>query len=550
MSILVVAPPSPNSTRLTVANSPVSSIARTGMVMPNSQIRLVSPSRTNQLIVPPLVNTPVVVPPRTIVASGITKPPLIRLNPASAPTILGRTPLSTTPLFVTPTMVTPTVVTPRALSAPIILGAPSSVLSRPVVVTPRTTIVTPPVFSSSINRSVPIVITPSTKVIAPSSLSRLPSLTTRITPLAGSQKVITPGALANIPGFSTAPSVRTPFVSQVVTPSVSQVRTPLVSRVVTPFVSPVVTPLVSPVVTIKKENTIEENLAEKGFTVTDTIFVDVGGRLVPQYVKILNDFGQKAFVELDQEGDVVYGDGNQTMIVSKNATMVPASKQISAFEMTTRVGASGVAYECDGDICTLVQSIDTPSQPTRLVLTTASKAPRKTATVSGSATGYPIVQYSEVMTNPLGVAGIIEAATTNIRNAGYQECVKNWNDYKMAASDMNVAAGEFSNVSNMIINRLASDLRVLNGFRADYVRNPPKTEAGKIKYQSVIYNINNRQELLIALFAVCQVVPVSTEVIKEQNDNLKQSIKNLQDLFQNLGTVVQKSGVSSVAQPI
>ena len=396
-----------------------------------------------------------------------------------------------------------------------------------MIVTPRTTIVTPTVLSSPIIHSTPITITPTTTVIAPGSLTSLPTVSPRIASLSSSGG-ITPGALGNIPGFA----------GWGATPAVTPVSTTVA-----------VTPT-SPVVVARQEKTVEENLAEKGYVVTDKIFVNVGGRLVPQYVKILNDFGQTAFVELDVEGDVVYEDGNQTMIVSNDVTMVPESKQISSFEMTTRAGASGVAYECDGDVCTLVQSIDSPSQPTRLVLTTASKAPRKTLTLSRSPTAYTVIPYSKIMSDPLGAAGIIESATTDIRNAGYQECVKNWNDYKMAASDMNTTATEFSSVSNMILNRLASDLRTLNGFRAGYVRNPPKTEAGKEKYRSVVYNINNRQELLIALFAICQVVPVSTEVIREQNENLKQSTKNLQDLFQNLGTVVQSPNTPVVSGAI
>lgn len=530
---LLVSPPSP---RFLVANSPVSNITRTGLVSPGSQLQVIS-TPSNRFVAASSVRTPLVIPPRSVVASGVSRPPLIRLNPASAPTTLNRS------LLVTPTFVTPALVTPRALTAPIGSGISStpiaspvfvtprstvvtptvlsSPIASPVFVTPRTTVVTPTVLSSPIIRSTPVTITPTTTVVAPGSLAKLPPI---------SQTVITPGALGNIPGFGTAPVVRS--------------------------VSPTVTS-VSPVVVVKQGKTIEEKLAEFGYVVTDKIFVSVnddggsgGRRIIPQYFKTKNSLGQTSFVELDVEGDVVYEDGNKTLIVSNEATMVPESTQISAFQSATIEGAHGVAYECNGDICTLVKSVDSPNQPIRLVLTSASTPSNKTVILSGSSVAYPVVTLSDVIGRPLATAGIIESATTNIRNAGYQECVKNWNGYKVAASEMNTTATEFSSVSNMIINRLASDLRTLNGFRAGYVRNPPKTEAGKEKYRSVVYNINNRQELLIALYAICQVVPVSTEVIKEQNDNLKQSTKNLQDLFQNLGTVVQSPNTPVVSRTI
>lgn len=508
---LLVSPPSP---RFLVANSPVSSITRTGLVSPASQVQVIS-TPSNRFVTASPVRTPLVIPPRSVVASGVSRPPLIRLNPASAPTTLNRS------LLVTPTFVTP-ISTPKALSAPIAPRVLTTPIASPIFVTPRATVVTPTVLSSPIIRSTPITITPTTTVVAPGSLAKLPTISPRVVSLA-SQAVITPGALGNIPGFGTAPVVRS--------------------------VSPTVT-AVSPVVVVKQEKTIEEKLAEFGYVVTDKIFVKSGGKIIPQYMKTKNSLGQTSFVELDVEGDVVYEDGNQTMIVSSEATMIPESTQISAFKSATIEGAHGVAYECDGDICTLVKSVDSPNQPIRLVLTSASTPSNKTLKLSKSPISYPVVTLSDIIGRPLATAGIIESATTNIRNAEYQKCVKNWNDYKMAASEMNTTATEFSSVSNMILNRLASDLRTLNGFRAGYVRNPPKTEAGKEKYRSVVYNINNRQELLIALYAICQVVPVSTEVIKEQNENLKQSTKNLQDLFQNLGTVVQSPNTPVVSRTI
>nr|QBK90769.1 MAG: uncharacterized protein LCPAC201_00700 [Pithovirus LCPAC201] len=385
--------------------------------------------------------------------------------------------------------------------------------------------VVPPVVSPPRNLISPVVVTPRTTVVTPGSLSRLPSVNQSILSDVNrrvSAPVVTPGALGQIAGFGS--TVTTPTIISS-TPTVLQ---PVAMR----------------------EKTIEEKLAEKGYIVIDKIFVQDAVGILPQYFKAKNNFGQTVFIELDTVGDVVYENESQTMIVTQNASMVPVSKQIGTYECSMSGGACGVAFDCDGEICTLIKSIDSPDQPTRLILTTASRPQTKSLTLSDSPTAYTVVRLSDILADPLATAGIIEKSTSSIRNAGYQECKENWNDFEKATSEMKMSATEFSSTSSMILDRLASDLRTLNNFRAAYVKSPPTTEEAKEKYQSVVYNIDNRQELLVALFAICQAIPTSTQVIKEQGVALKESAQDLRNIFQNLGTVVSGSTIPKVSQTI
>ena len=507
---IVVAPPSPG--RLSIQSAPVVNVTRPGVVFLNHRINSVTPVTTpiiggtpptNHLL-GPLPGGPVTIswPP-----TSNPGPPINNPGPSSRNVTVPFSPrLATSSTVMRPPLIK---LSPRA---PTVVSGSSRVLSVPIVssVVPtssnfsNSTVLPAPVFFPTSGIS-PIVVTPKTTVV-------------------------TPGALGRIPGFG------------------STVTTPIVI----PSINASGTPIVLPSATITSETrTIEENLAEKGYIVTDKIFVRTPpSGIVPQYMKAKNNFGQTVFIELDSEGDVVYESENQTMVVSQNASMVPVSKQIGIYECSLSGGACGVAFDCEGEVCTLTKSIDSPNQPTRLVLTTTTKPTEKSLSLSGSPIAYPVVRYSDIMSDQLSTAAAIEKSTSSISNARYQECKEDWNDFRKATAEMNAAAGEFSRASDMILNRVASDMRTLKSYRAFYVQSPPKTELAEAKFQSVVYNINNRHESLIALFAICNVVPISTQALKEQAEALKQSTKNLRDVFQDLGTVVTGSTIPKVSQSI
>lgn len=458
--------------------SPVINVSRTGLITPRSPVSIVGRPLT----------TPAPLSPR--IAATTTRPPLIQLRPTT-PVIspVGR-PVTVTPR-VSPIITPPTrVVTPRTFVTPRV---------SPIITTP-TRVVTPRVVTPVITQT-PRIITPTAPVV-----------------ISPRSTVVSPGPLGQIPGFGSprAPSLVTP--------------------VITPGISP---PIVS--TPTAREKTIEEKLGEKGYVVTDKVFVRTNEGMYPKYMKVKNNLGQTMFVELDLEGDVVYQGENQTMIVSKEASMVPLSKQIGTFDCAMMGGACGVAFDCEGEICTLTKSVDSPSQPTRLVLTTASSPQEKRLTLTGSPTAYPVVRYSDVMSNQMATAASVEKSTKAIRNAGYQECMENWREYQRATDQLNVAAREFIRMSDGAMRGLARDLRTLNSYRTAYLSAPMTTSADQEKFKSVVSNIDDRQERLIALFATCQIVPTATEALKVQTEAIQQSVKSLKDTFQDLGKVVSKT---------
>jgi hypothetical protein len=257
-------------------------------------------------------------------------------------------------------------------------------------------------------------------------------------------------------------------------------------------------------------------------------------------MKVLTDLGDTAYVQLDSPGNVVYEGKDRTMIVSQNVSVVPEAKQIGTYQCATiGSGVCGIAYDCEGEVCTLTKSIDSPDQPIRTVLTTASKPSETRLTLAGSPVAYPVVRYSDTISNPSVTKRSIILSTSSIRNATYQECIENWNEYKKATMEMTAASDDFMRTYTMAMNQIAADLKRLGNYRAEYIRNPPVTVVEKEKFDAVVFNINNRNQLLIGLFGICQVVRGSTDAIKEQTSALQQSTKNLKEMYQDLGKVVK-----------
>lgn len=287
---------------------------------------------------------------------------------------------------------------------------------------------------------------------------------------------------------------------------------------------------------LPREKPIEDLLADKGFIVTDKIFLsNEYGKVSVKYLKATTDLGQTAFIELDKSGEVRYQPDSRTMIQEDVASMVPQSKITGAYECSMQGGGCGIAYDCHDEICVMTRPADSVDSPSTVVLKVASSPTSKELVLSGVPTAYPVVRFSDAYENPLVTKASIEISTKAIRNAGVQECRQYYDDTRKALAEVNNALTANYQAANKYTKTLAQETNVLQQYRATYVSRSPISEDEKNKSEEVVHRLHTRGEQVIELFKLCEALPSITVRLRELTNEITEMTKTINV---NAGTVV------------
>lgn len=282
--------------------------------------------------------------------------------------------------------------------------------------------------------------------------------------------------------------------------------------------------------------TVEDLLSEQGFTVTDKVFLDRNGKTYAKYFKATTDLGQSVYIELDVEGQVKYQPNSRTMVeedigtIFPTSTIVPESKMKGMYQCSINGGGCGVIYDCDGEICVMSRPADSVDEPTTVVLKSMSNSTEKQLIVSGVPTAYPVIRLSDALENPLITKASIERSIKAIRNAAVQECKIYYDDARKAVNGLSNALSENYNVANRYTTSLASDIKTLQQYRADYVEMSQKSELNKNNkenFEKVIQMLHDKGDQITELFKLCEALPSMTNRIKQLTSELDDMIKTI-----------------------
>ena len=285
------------------------------------------------------------------------------------------------------------------------------------------------------------------------------------------------------------------------------------------------------------DGTIEQQLASRGYISKDKVIIrDANGQISSRYIKAVNDRGQTVLVDLDTDGNVVIFqsdlDRKNILIESKNGSNIPYSAMIGSYECAG-MDVCGVAFECDGEVCTLTRT--EAAEPKMVVLTTAEKIITRQGLFGDTPISYPIVRLSEILVDPIRVGDAIDKATRRIRAAAYEIALDELCMTEKALVEMNLSFQRLVNEQKRIYKVLYRTLEEVEQLRDRHLKSGLKCDADREKYRKVIYNLHRRHEMLVDLLRVSRetsnlrslTLPVS-EKMNELSEFLGNAFKGLE----------------------
>ncbi len=422
----------------------------------------------------------------------------------------------------------PSLVQLKPLSAPL---TPGTIVRTPSVrVTPVTTVAGRFSIEPSIRPATPV---------SPSILQAPPSPT--------------PGILSGMPGFTTSPRV-TPIVTTRVTPAGRTILSAPFPVTVAPS-PPVVLPptVLSAPATIPfikdKVVTVEDSLAEKGYRVTDRIFVMHNGVKHAKYVKVTSSMtGEEFLVELNRKGQVIDQPGSRVTVAVREASIVPETTIRASYDECVKgTGVCGIAFDCTDEVCVVKRPATSAEVVTPIVLKVASGPTAREAVISGLPTALPVLSSVEIEQSPREAAAAGERGLKAIRNASWRECVDNWRDLDRATTEMRAAEMEFRNLIfgtpqtstkgrvPGVFEQLATDINTVKGYQSFYLSQQELSPEDKEKHMDTVTTIMRRSEQLSKLFALCREVPAATSRVEQITASFKAASTHINDNYQDLG---------------
>lgn len=166
------------------------------------------------------------------------------------------------------------------------------------------------------------------------------------------------------------------------------------------------------------QSDLEQELNSRGFVLTERIVIqDEKGQSSIQYVKVITNRGQRAFVELNSNG-VLQPNKNQDIVMSQidKPSIVPFSVKNGSLELASTI-TQGVAFECQDEICFLHKNEELV--PVETVFTSNSPI---TQVGTVNSISYPIVRMSEILVNPGQVIENIYQVSKRLKSENRRQC--------------------------------------------------------------------------------------------------------------------------------
>ena len=290
------------------------------------------------------------------------------------------------------------------------------------------------------------------------------------------------------------------------------------------------------------EANVERKLTSKGYTPLERIFVrtELGPNKVEgRYIKVVNDKGQTALVELDSDGLVPAKPSDLILIESEQASVIPISTKLGTLE-SCGLDVTGVAFECTNGYCTMVRHPKT-LEPKEIVLTTISTIEEqsspivpKVAILNGTPIPLPIVKFSEIMANPTSVNKAIDSATRKMRNKVFSTCMEDLVKTHQAVEEFHKVASSYYNQQITVFEKIKEQIRELEKWRNDYIISGLREEKGKISLSKIPANLRVRFEKQMEQMILCGRAASHRQEIERLTNQFKEYLTSINDTIKYL----------------
>lgn len=284
-------------------------------------------------------------------------------------------------------------------------------------------------------------------------------------------------------------------------------------------------------------------LSKLGYHVLSKVLVKDADRdpVHARFLDVLNNLGQRVFVELDIEGHLAAQSQDPIMIQgSSRSNSIPHSCKVGTFECAGQeVAGVAFAYSDDAgrhhDICSLLRDED-GSGP----LEVNYHLDQDTAEIMTKPVAYPIVRLSEIVDNPDSTLRNINEATRRIRNTTYENCKTELEQTREAIRKLGESFIEFNEVQSRCSHELMASIRSLEKIHQQYREFPPTTDENRERYRKLLFNFRKRHEFAIELIGVCQLVNAQRETILQYTQLIREALDYCRKEFRDINRIIDE----------
>jgi len=278
---------------------------------------------------------------------------------------------------------------------------------------------------------------------------------------------------------------------------------------------------------------VEKSLLSKGWLPIDKIISeDDQGNLMCRYIKAVDPNGRTAYVDMDCEGYVTVDPENMSMVKGSGHSNIPYSMKVGSYESSSP-DVSGVAIECDGEVCTMVRGETDP------VESVYSRVNKPSNSVLKAPISYPIVSLKALQTDAKNTEASVKRSHDRMRNIMFGQTRNGRKNLIDATQDLKDEVDRFDKTQNVVAAKLYRTMSKLEEIRDTYIESIDG-DKDKMKLEAVNFNLRKRNDLTADLLKLSDSVTSRINKIREIQDEIR-SLNDLADrMFANVEYVYEE----------
>ncbi len=287
------------------------------------------------------------------------------------------------------------------------------------------------------------------------------------------------------------------------------------------------------------EKPVEAILLESGYVPTDKVITkDDRGLLVCQYLKAVDRSGRTVFVDMDCEGFVSVEPSNMTMVKASDASVVPYSIKMGAYDCAAS-DVCGVAFECDGEVCTLKRS-DKDLTPTETVFASARKDGSVYGMMPDYPIPYPIVTLSDIKAKPQEVSSSIRESHDRMRKIAFGHVERDIDNLDKATASLVHEVRKFEEYQKNVSDKLSTTMKEFEAMNDRFIRKPATNDNARALQRTVQYNLRKRNDMVLDYLMYSEAVNSRVSRIKQLASEIKELNELAEQIFSGVGNVYQE----------
>lgn len=281
---------------------------------------------------------------------------------------------------------------------------------------------------------------------------------------------------------------------------------------------------------------ISDELANLGMIrLEQVILVGDDNHKSVKYIKALTRQKLPALIELDIDALVATSEDDMTVEETKRLVEIPDIPELDLIHRNLGLEVNGIVIGCDNGMCVSMRSDEDLSPYVKhLKIVSDIDKPRIGTLVNQSIHGkeikkrfeiYPIVKYTDLITNPELVLSNIDKTAQKIRSDIFENLYNRLNHTRETIGEIDSIYNKMTKTIPKKAKELSDTLNQLKKYEEKYREKGLLTEDAKHNYRDILVNIQIRHELISDLITVTQQLTEVENVFQ----NIKEKVIEISD---------------------